>query len=96
MYEALKIMKIICTDYRIVVLSLIPWGFCMFGGDAKNILRGLTADPVREGTKGGCGEDRRGAKGMRFGRTIHSEPGLSYQNDKDIQNLIEVRECWGA
>ena len=36
MYEALKIMKIICTDYRIVFLGLIPWGFCMFGSDAKN------------------------------------------------------------
>ena len=58
MYEALKIMKIICTDYRIVVLGLIPWGFCMFGSDAKNILR--------EVTKGGCGEDRRGAKGIRI------------------------------
>ena len=63
-YEALKIHL-----YRIVVLCLIPRGFCMFGSEAKNISRGLTrANPVREGTKGGYGEDRRGTKAMRFGR----------------------------
>ena len=89
----MKIMKIICTDYRIVVLGLIPWGSCMFGNEAENVLRGRTRY-VKE-RKGAAVKNLKIGQAPKAcdldGTNTQSEPGLSYLINNPINRTRTFR-----